>query len=206
MVNTNFNRFLAAAKYWRVGNLQLKSPPMAQPARMKSARTAISRMTAEDALVFSCKAATAAAIALLTYSLFKMPGAIWAPISAVIVTQPKLHPSYKASLSRVAANMIGAFVGALASAAAGHTILAMAIGVLVTGLVCCFARMEDAIRPAFAAVVIVTLNTTNPHVWAGSLDRVMGVAFGCVAALAVAFAFDIVTSSFSRPKSHKPEE
>lgn len=73
---------------------------MDKPARSKSARMQISRMSAEEALVFSCKAATTAAIALLTYSLFKMPGAIWAPISAVIVTQPKLHPSYKASLSR----------------------------------------------------------------------------------------------------------
>ncbi len=155
-----------------------------------------SRMSAGDAFIFSSKAAVAAVAALLVYGLFNMPGAIWAPISAVIVTQPKLHPSFKASLLRVAANLIGAFIGALASAVAGHTILAMALGVLATGLVCSFARLEDAVRPAFAAVVIVTLSG-EPHVWSGSLVRVLGVTIGCVAALAVGFLFDWVGRIFS---------
>jgi uncharacterized membrane protein YgaE (UPF0421/DUF939 family) len=150
------------------------------------------KVTPSEAWIFSIKAAISAVVALLAFGLFHLPGGIWAPVSAVIVTQEKLHPSYQASLIRVGANLIGAFIGALASILIGHTILAMAIGVLVTGLVCYLGKLNDAIRPAYAAVVIVTLSS-EPHVWKGSMDRVLGVMVGCVAALAVGLVFDRVS-------------
>ena len=80
-----------------------------------------------------------------------------AAVSAVLVTQPDLHSSFKASLMRVVANLAGAFGGAALLAATGQPILAMAIGVLMTGLVCYLLKQDDALRPAFVAVIIVTL-------------------------------------------------
>jgi uncharacterized membrane protein YgaE (UPF0421/DUF939 family) len=162
------------------------------------------RMTAMEGFIFASKAAVSAVAAVVVFNLFGLPGGVWAPVSAVIVTQPKLHPSLKLSLSRVVANLIGAFVGALMSAVTGHTILAMALGVVVTGLVCCAARLDDAIRPAYAAVVIVTLSN-EPEVWAGSLDRVLAVTLGCVVALAVGVGFDLVSRVFARDEGRKGE-
>ena len=156
------------------------------------------RLNASDAFVFSLKAACSAVVALLCFDLFHLPGAIWAPVSAVIVTQPKLHSSFKASLLRVAANLVGAVVGAVATACTGHELLALAVGVLATGLVCHFAKLDDALRPAFAAVVIVTLSS-EPHVWRGSLDRVLGVTTGCLASLAVGLAFNWVSRAIAGP-------
>jgi len=147
-------------------------------------------------MVFSSKAAVSAVAGMLCASYLHVPGLIWAPVSAVIVTQAKLHPSYQASLTRVVANLIGAFIGAAASYFTGHRMWAMAIGVFFTGLVCHLARLGDASRPAFAAVVIVTLSS-EPHVWVGSLDRVAGVMIGCVAALVVGVVFDQVSRFFS---------
>ena len=54
-----------------------------------------------EAIIFSLKAAVAAVIAVVCYDDFHLPGAGWAAISAVLVLQPDLHSSWKASLTRV---------------------------------------------------------------------------------------------------------
>ncbi|HEY4951840.1 MAG TPA: aromatic acid exporter family protein, partial [Verrucomicrobiae bacterium] len=74
-----------------------------------------------EAIIFSVKAAVAAVVAALLYEFFDLPGAPWvAAVSAVLVTQPSLHSSLKASLFRVIANLAGAFGGAALSIAIGY--------------------------------------------------------------------------------------
>jgi uncharacterized membrane protein YgaE (UPF0421/DUF939 family) len=143
-----------------------------------------------EALVYASKAACAAVVAYLSFNLFGLQGGVWAAVSAVIVTQPSLHPSVKASLMRVLANLIGAFIGSALSSLVGHTVLAMALGVLLTGFACYFWRLEDALRPAYVAVVIVILGSNTGNAWLGSLDRLLAVITGCAAALVVGFVYD----------------
>jgi uncharacterized membrane protein YgaE (UPF0421/DUF939 family) len=143
-----------------------------------------------EAIIFSAKAAVAAVVAALCYKFFQLPGAPWvAAVSAVLVTQPDLHSSFKASLMRVVANLAGAFGGAALLAATGQPIVAMAIGVLLTGLICYLIKQDDALRPAFVAVIIVTLIGESSK-WQNSRDRVTAVIIGCICALAVGFLFD----------------
>jgi uncharacterized membrane protein YgaE (UPF0421/DUF939 family) len=143
-----------------------------------------------EAIVFSVKAAVAAVIAALLYELFDPPGAPWvAAVSAVLVTQPSLHSSLKVSLMRVIANLAGAFGGAALLVAIGQPLAAMAIGVLLTGLLCYLLKQDDALRPAFAAVVIVTLTGGNTG-WHSPLNRVAAVIIGCACALVIGFLFD----------------
>ncbi len=151
-----------------------------------------------DALIFSAKAAAAAVAAVLLFGLTTLPGGVWAAVSAVIVTQPSMHPSVRASLTRVTANLIGASVGAAISLTLGHaslslSMLSLAVGVLVTGMVCHFTRLDDALRPAYAAVVIVIMSYDKER-WYGSLDRVLAVFLGCVCALAVGFVCDKIAT------------
>ena len=155
------------------------------------------RTSMSDSFVYSSKAAVSAVVAYLAFGLFHLPGAIWALVSAVVCRHAAEIASVVSRLRwlRVAANLIGAGIGAVASALLGHTLLSLGAGIFLTGVVCFFSRLEDAIRPAFAAVVIVALSS-EPSVWAGSLDRVTGVMTGCVAALVVGAAFDRVSSLF----------
>ena len=148
-----------------------------------------------EALVFSTKAAVAAVAAVLLFGLTGLTGGVWAAVSAVIVTQPSMHPSVKASLMRVIANLIGASVGAVISLVLGHQLLALAVGVLVTGMICHFTKLDEALRPAYAAVVIVIMSLDSKG-WYGSLDRVLAVFLGCVCALAVGFVFDKLATFF----------
>ncbi|HEX3856051.1 MAG TPA: FUSC family protein [Verrucomicrobiae bacterium] len=147
-----------------------------------------------EAIIFSAKAAVAAVIAALCYKFFQLPGAPWvAAVSAVLVTQPDLHSSFQASFMRVVANLAGAFGGALLLAAIGQPITAMAIGVMLTGLACYLLKQDDALRPAFVAVIIVTL-IGGGNEWHSSRDRVAGVVIGCVCALVMGFLFDKISN------------
>ena len=142
------------------------------------------------AVIFSFKAAVATVVASLGYQFFLLPGRAWvAAVSAVLVTQPDLHSSFKASLMRVVANLAGALGGAALLIVIGQPIVAMAIGVMVTGLVCYLLKQDDALRPAFVAVILVTLIGGNDE-WHNSRDRVAAVIIGCLCALVVGFLFD----------------
>ena len=147
-----------------------------------------------EAIIFSAKAAVTTVVAALCYKFFQLPGAPWvAAVSAVLVTQPDLHSSFKASFMRVVANLVGAFGGAALLAATGQPVTAMAIGVLATGLACYLLKQDDALRPAFVAVIIVTLIGESSK-WHNSIDRVLAVIIGCVCALVVGFLFDKLSS------------
>jgi hypothetical protein len=89
------------------------------------------------------------------------------------VTQTSSHSSWKTSLTRVIANLVGALGGAALRVVIGHLLWAMAIGVMFTGLVCYILKADDAMRPAFAAVVIVIFNADTAK-RSSSLDRVVG--------------------------------
>ena len=142
-----------------------------------------------EAIIFSAKAAVAAVAAVITYNYFARPGAAWAAISALLVIQPDLHSSFRSSLARVAANLGGAFGGAALFTLIGHALPALAISVIVAGLVCHWLKAGDAVRPAFAAIAIVIF-TTDASKWGSSFDRVFAVVIGCVCAMVISFLFD----------------
>jgi len=146
-----------------------------------------------EAITFSFKAAIAAVIAAVCYRYFDLPGSPWvAAVSAVLVTQPDLHASLKASLLRVAANLAGATGGVLLLDIIGHPLVAMGLGIVFTGLICHLLKQDDALRPAFVAVIIVTLIGTSGK-WQHGADRVIGVIIGCACALVVGFLFDKIS-------------
>jgi uncharacterized membrane protein YgaE (UPF0421/DUF939 family) len=156
-----------------------------------------------EAIIFSVKAMIGTVVAALGYKLFDLPGAPWvAAVSAVLVTQPNLHSSLKASMLRVTANVVGAFGGAVLLAIIQQPIVAMAIGVMLTGLVCYLLKQDDAQRPAFVAVIIVTLFAENSG-WHNSFNRVCGVIIGCICALVVGFLFDKLTPTGKLPDGNK---
>jgi uncharacterized membrane protein YgaE (UPF0421/DUF939 family) len=147
-----------------------------------------------EAIIFSTKAAVATLAAALCYQFIKLPGFPWvAAVSAVLVTQPDLHASFKASLMRVAANLGGVVGGAALLVITGQPLVAMTVGVLLTGMICYLLKQDDALRPAFVAVIIVTLIGENDK-WQASTDRVIGVVIGCACALAVGFLFDKISN------------
>jgi uncharacterized membrane protein YgaE (UPF0421/DUF939 family) len=99
------------------------------------------------------------------------------------------------SLIRVAANLAGAFGGAALLVVIGQPLVAMAIGIILLGLVCHLLKQNDAMRPAFGAVVIVTL-TDESTGWRSPLNRVAAVIIGCACALVIGYLFDKFSKFF----------
>jgi uncharacterized membrane protein YgaE (UPF0421/DUF939 family) len=156
-----------------------------------------------EAVIFSAKATVAAVVAVLIYRFLALPGLPWvAAVSAVLVTQPNLHSSLKASSMRVVANLAGAFGGAALSIIIGQPLMAMAAGVMLTGLICYLLKQDDMLRPAFVAVILVTLAGATDK-WHSSLERVVGVVVGCLCALTIGFLFDKLSDRF---KFHRRDE
>ena len=163
--------------------------------KQEAARPATGRSSRLDALVGSSKAALSAILAVFCCRNLGLPEEGWAAISAVVVTQPGLHPSARASWFRVMANLIGAFVGAGLSVLAGRSLGSLGLGIFLTGLICHLARLDDALRPAFAAVVIVMF-IPGGNAWHESMNRVFAVVLGCAASLAVGWAYDKSTGGY----------
>jgi uncharacterized membrane protein YgaE (UPF0421/DUF939 family) len=162
-----------------------------------------------DALLFAAKAAGSAVVATLIYNLFGLPGAVWAAISAVMVIQPGFHTSLRASIMRFAANIIGGLIGVLLSTLLGHDLAALAPGIILTAIMCYFFKLDDALRPACAALVIVilTTNSAGANKWSGPLERVLAVAVGSVCSLTVNFLCDKLAERFKflrKPEKSKP--
>jgi uncharacterized membrane protein YgaE (UPF0421/DUF939 family) len=156
-----------------------------------------------QAVIYSTKTAIASVAAALVYEVVRLPGSAWvAAVSAVLVTLPNLDSSLRASLLRVTANLAGALVGAVLGISIGQPVVAMAVGVMLTGLGCYLLKQDDLQRPAFVAVVLVTL-IGEGEVWEVSLNRVAGVVIGCLCALIVGFLFDKLANV---PKLLKKEE
>ncbi len=159
-----------------------------------------------EAIVFSAKATIGTVMAALAYKFFGLPGAPWvAAVSAVLVTQLDLHSSLKASLLRVAANLAGALSGAILLAITGKPVVAMALGVMATGLACHLLKQDDALRPAAVAVILVTLISEKSE-WHNSFNRVTGVVIGCACALIVGFLFDKLSNAIKLPGKEPTEK
>jgi len=153
-----------------------------------------------EAIIFSAKAAVATVVAVLCYQIFALPGSAWvAAVSAVLVTQPSLHASFKVSFMRVVSNLAGAFGGAALCILINQPLVAVAAGVMLTGLICHLLKQDDVLRPAFVAVILVILAGDN-NKWHSSLHRVAAVVIGCLCALAVGFLFDKISSLFKISK------
>ncbi len=80
----------------------------------------------------------------------------------------------------------------------------MAIGVMITGLVCYLLKQDDALRPSFVAVIIVTL-FGGANEWHNSVNRVTGVLLGCACALIVGLCFHLLTARWRESSRNQPK-
>jgi uncharacterized membrane protein YgaE (UPF0421/DUF939 family) len=174
---------------------------------MTPPRAAVPTLTA---FIYTCKAALAAVLAFLLSQVITLAtvNAAWAAISAVIVIQPFLHTSLRASVVRVQANFIAAVVGGALNALVGIPLLDLFIGIMAVGMVCHHLKMDEGLRAAYAATAIITLTMQGDDSWSGSIHRVIAVLLGCLCALLVNVLFDHFSAEFNQGTSapHAPEE
>ena len=123
------------------------------------------------------------------YRLFPEHQFQWSIISLLLVIAPEEKDSFKLSLDRMKANIIGAVIGLAAILLYGMNLYVLLVSVLVTILFCTFIKLGNASRSALAALVIVL--TDEEHMAGGNsaYERMFCVVAGYVIAMLITYVF-----------------
>lgn len=141
---------------------------------------------------YTLQAAVASSILFLGY-LFTDPMAVtWAIISAIIAIQPGLQQSLSASLTRIVANIVGAIVGLGLGMVLGIGPWQVLLGLGAVVFLCQFLRLEDGLRIACIATVIV-LSMESMSVLQSAIERSITVIIGCTVGTMVQLAAEAIT-------------
>jgi uncharacterized membrane protein YgaE (UPF0421/DUF939 family) len=112
---------------------------------------------------------------------------MWAAVSAVLVLQPGVQGSLKASIVRVLANLLGAGIGVVVGVAFQNRLAAICVSLVLLILVCELLRLDAGVRSACASLLIVTMTPDSSLIHRG-VERASAVGMGCAIALALQFA------------------
>jgi Aromatic acid exporter family member 1 len=137
-------------------------------------------------LRYTIEVLASATILLWGYHAASAHGAVWAIITAVLILQPGLNTSLRASGVRVIATLVGASVGTAVALPIGRNNTAVLLGLVVTILVCYLLRLDAHVRQACLTVPIVQMWPDNSLVRVDS-QRIIAILVGCIVPLIVQF-------------------
>ncbi|MBX3379792.1 MAG: FUSC family protein [Phycisphaeraceae bacterium] len=144
---------------------------------------------------YSAQAVVASAILLIGRSFADSLSIAWAIISAIIAIQPGLQQSFAASLMRIVANIVGAAVGLALGEILGVGAWQTLIGIVIVVALCQFLRLDDGLRIACIAVVIV-LYMSAASVEHSAVARSLTVIIGCSVGTMVQFGAEAISRKF----------
>ncbi|MGH7243531.1 MAG: FUSC family protein [Phycisphaerales bacterium] len=169
------------------------SPSAAQIAHTLFSRPKPWKLNLVLAASYSLQAIVASLILSIGYWFTDALAVTWAIISAVIAIQPGLQQSLTASLTRIVANIVGAIVGLGLGLVIGIGPWQVLIGIVVVVVICQFFRLEDGLRIACIAVVIVLSMNLGSTVIHSAVERSITVIAGCVVGTMVQFGAEALS-------------
>ena len=113
----------------------------------------------------------------------------WCLISSILVLSPEGNDAMPLALTRIKANLVGAFSGLLILLIDLPVPYNMGAGAVVSLFLCDLFKLNAGAKATLAAMVIVLMHPEGAHVWDASLGRISSVIFGCVLGLIVTFVF-----------------
>ena len=149
------------------------------------------------AFVIRCSGAAMTAYELAT--LLALPDAVWAAISAVIVSQEKLHDTRSSLAGRILGTMIGIAVSVAVSAMASRAQAAVAMQMAAAVAICALVtRRFPKLRVAMYTCQIVLLNA-DPSVPVAliALTRAGEVILGAITGYAFHHAAELAMSALA---------
>lgn len=136
------------------------------------------------ALLRSAVLIVAMLLIVASYRALRLPTESWAIVSMLLVSHAHATASARLALLRVGANIIGAGTAFAVLAIGGNGIPAVMAAMVLVGIFCHLARLDDGLRSAYVSTVIV-LVADRVELLAEPLERVGSVVFGsCLGVLA----------------------
>jgi uncharacterized membrane protein YgaE (UPF0421/DUF939 family) len=113
----------------------------------------------------------------------------WSLISVVLVLSPEGKDAVDLALTRIKANLVGAFVGVLMLVTQLAWPWNIAVGAALALFVCDRLKLNAAARSTLAAVIIILLHPESTTLWSSALNRVGAVITGCILGLAITYVY-----------------
>jgi uncharacterized membrane protein YccC len=154
------------------------------------------------AVAFVARCSGAATCAYVAAAAAGLPHAVWAAISALIVSQERLDDTTTSLTGRIAGTIIGACVAVAVSVAAARLATGVALQVAVAVAVCAtIARERPRLRVCMWTAPIVLL-TTEPGVPISieATYRASEVILGALIGGAFHWAAEVLVHRLSRPR------
>lgn len=135
-------------------------------------------------LIHAARTTIAAVTSILIARLCRLPEAYWAGIATLIAVQSTLGAAWTISRDRFVGTALGAAMGAVLSAYAGHSLVAFGIGVFLLGPICAVLRVErGAYRYAGITLIIVMLIYYTHGPWSVAAHRFVEISIGLAVGL-----------------------
>jgi uncharacterized membrane protein YgaE (UPF0421/DUF939 family) len=139
------------------------------------------------------------------YKCFPQHQFYWSMISVVLVIAPDGKDSNRLAFDRIKANILGSSVGLSLFLIRIPNLFLICIGVALTIVIGIVLKLNTALRPALAALIIVMIHEEGQNsTWHIASERMGCVIIGCIIGLLITIAFN----AFHIPKnqSNKDEE
>jgi uncharacterized membrane protein YgaE (UPF0421/DUF939 family) len=140
-------------------------------------------------ITYTLKCATGVLLVFIIAQLTHYTDIGWGLISVLLVLSPDAKDAMPLAITRIKANVLGASIGVLCLLLAAPNMWTTALAVALTLPACYFFKLDNGIRSALAAAVIVMLHPEGKHLWDAALIRVLAVFVGCALALIITFVF-----------------
>lgn len=162
------------------------------------------RQSACPALLRSFTFVGAAVAILLSYRALDLPDESWAVTSVALVMQTQARASFRVAGIRVVSNLVSATIALLALHLGGATIPTFAVALLLVGMFCHLANLDDGLRSAYICVVII-IGADRFAALSPPIDRVAAVAVGSAIGVGVSWVFaKIEVWSAARTAGNEP--
>ncbi|HOP62762.1 MAG TPA: FUSC family protein [Spirochaetota bacterium] len=129
------------------------------------------------------------AICYALYLVFPEHQFQWSIISLLLVLAPEEKDSFRLSVDRMKANIIGALIGLTALLLYGMNITVLLVSVSATILFCTFIKLGNASRSALAALIIVLTDEEHRAGGMSAYERMFCVVAGCIIAMIITYIF-----------------
>jgi uncharacterized membrane protein YccC len=179
--------------------LQFHPDPAPQPKSDDSTVPAAAHQSIIRAVGFVVRCSGAATCAYVADIKIGLPHAVWAAISALIVSQERLDDTTSSLAGRIAGTVIGAFIAVAVSLAGTRLSTSVALQIAVAVAVCAtIARERPPLRVCMWTAPIVLLTTSDVPIPIGAAYRASEVILGAVIGGAFHWSAEVLVRRLSR--------
>jgi uncharacterized membrane protein YgaE (UPF0421/DUF939 family) len=142
-------------------------------------------------------------ICYMLYKNFPQHQFYWSMISAVLVIAPDGKDSDRLAFDRMKANILGSLIGLLLFLIHQPNLFLICIAVILTIIIGTFLKLNNALRSALSALVIVMIHEEEKSsTWHIAIERMGCVMLGCIIGLLIT----LISNSLDNSKKQKNKD